>query len=154
MQGHVRRRCWAILYRNQPNFCTVREGIAGLLRDKTRKPNLLPLPVALVDRVVALTITEPPGKATPWTGRAIAAATGVSLSSVQRIWAVPSAAPSAAAQAVAGSGLCRQAARRGRAVYRSASPQPGAFGRREVENSGPRPHAAGPADEEGSGPGR
>ena len=64
MQGHVRRRCWAILYRNQPNFCPVRQGIAGLLRDKTRRPNLLPLPVALVDRVVALTLTEPSGEAT------------------------------------------------------------------------------------------
>lgn len=38
--------------------------IADLLRDKTRKPGLPPLPVALVDRVVALTLTEPSGEAT------------------------------------------------------------------------------------------
>ena len=65
----------------------MREGVAGLLREKTRKPGLPPLPPALVDRVVALTLTGPPGEATHWTGRAMAAATGVSLRSVQRIWA-------------------------------------------------------------------
>jgi hypothetical protein len=33
----------------------MREGVAGLLREKTRKPGLPPLPPGLVDRVVALT---------------------------------------------------------------------------------------------------
>jgi hypothetical protein len=61
------------------------EGVAGLLCEKTRKPRLPPLPAALVERVVALTLTEPPGEATHWTGRAMATATGVSLRSVQRI---------------------------------------------------------------------
>ena len=61
--------------------------MAGLLREKMRKPGLPPLPAALVDRVVALTLTEPPGEATHWTGRTMAAATSVSLRSVQRIWA-------------------------------------------------------------------
>ena len=65
----------------------MREGVAGLLREKTRKPGLPPLPPALVERVVALTLTEPPGEATHWTGRAMARASGVSLRSVQRIWA-------------------------------------------------------------------
>src|SRR3954466_4345385 len=36
-------------------------------------------------RVVALTCAAPPGEATHWTGRAMAAAAGVSLRSVQRI---------------------------------------------------------------------
>jgi transposase len=40
-----------------------------------------------VRRVVALTCAEPPGEATHWTGRAMAAAAGISLRSVQRIWA-------------------------------------------------------------------
>jgi transposase len=62
-------------------------GTDGLVRDKTRKPGLPPLPPATVDRVVALTLADPPGEATHWTGRAMAAATGVSLRSVQRIWA-------------------------------------------------------------------
>src|SRR5271154_3008101 len=61
------------------------QGVAGLLRDKTRKPGLPPLPPTLVDRVVELTRGEPPGEATHWTGRAMATASGVSLRSVQRI---------------------------------------------------------------------
>jgi hypothetical protein len=62
--------------------------VEGLLRDRTRKPGLPPLPAAVVDRVVELTLGEPSGKTTCWTGRAMAAATGISLRSVQRIWAV------------------------------------------------------------------
>jgi hypothetical protein len=73
------------VWRWQERF--MREGVAGLLREKTRKPGLPPLPPALVERVVALTLTEPPGETTHWTGRAMAAAIGVSLRSVQRIWA-------------------------------------------------------------------
>ena len=65
----------------------MREGGAGLVRDKTRKPGLQPLPPAVVERVVALTLSEPPGATTHWSGRAMAAASGVSLRSVQRIWA-------------------------------------------------------------------
>src|ERR1700746_2522505 len=70
------------VWRWQERF--MHEGIAGLLCDKTRKPGLPPLLPALVNRVVELTLTEPPGEATHWTGRAMAAATGVSLRSVQR----------------------------------------------------------------------
>jgi len=62
-------------------------GVDGLLRDKTRKPGKAPLSEALVRRVVALTCAEPPGQVTHWTGRAMAAAVGVSLRAVQRIWA-------------------------------------------------------------------
>jgi transposase len=61
-------------------------GIDGLLRDATRKPGLPPLPPAVVDRVVTLTLSDPPGETTHWTGRAMAAVSGVSLRSVQRIW--------------------------------------------------------------------
>ena len=73
------------VWRWQERF--MREGVAGLLHDKTRKPGLPPLPSALVDHVVALTLAEPPGETTHWTGRAMAAASGISLRSVQRIWA-------------------------------------------------------------------
>ena len=62
-------------------------GVGGLLRDKTRKPGKTPLGEELARRVVARTCAEPPGEATHWTGRAMAAAAGVSLRSVQRIWA-------------------------------------------------------------------
>jgi transposase len=62
-------------------------GVDGLLRDKTRKPGKAPLGDGLVGRVVALTCAEPPGEATHWTGRMMAEAVGISLRSVQRIWA-------------------------------------------------------------------
>jgi len=45
------------------------------------------LPSTLVNRVVELTLAEPPSEATHWIGRAMAAASGISLRSVQRIWA-------------------------------------------------------------------
>jgi hypothetical protein len=41
----------------------------------------------MVERVVALTLGEPSGEATHWTGRAVATASYISLRSVQRIWA-------------------------------------------------------------------
>src|SRR5215468_6302659 len=41
------------VWRWQERF--MREGVAGLLRDKTRKPGLPPLSAAAVDRVVELT---------------------------------------------------------------------------------------------------
>src|SRR4051812_23403224 len=62
-------------------------GVDGLLRDKTRKPGKAPLGVDLARRVVALTCAAPPGEVTHWPGRAMAAAAGVSLRSVQRSWA-------------------------------------------------------------------
>jgi hypothetical protein len=62
------------------------EGVSGLLRDNTRPPGTPPLPADAVVRVVAMTCVEPPSKATHWTGRATAKQTGISLSSVQRIW--------------------------------------------------------------------
>ena len=64
-----------------------RAGVDGLLRDATRKPGKAPTPEVTVARVVALTCAEPPGEATHWTGRAMARASGLSLRTVQRIWA-------------------------------------------------------------------
>ena len=66
----------------------------------------------------------------------------------------PAAAPGAALQAVARSGICRQAARRRRALPRPAGAQPRVVGRREVANPSPRSHPAGSADEEGAEPER
>ena len=62
------------------------EGVAGLLRDKTRKPGRAPLPPATIARVLALPCGKPPKEATHWTGRMVAKAVGISLSAVQRIW--------------------------------------------------------------------
>src|SRR5512145_214477 len=57
------------VWRWQERF--MKEGVDGLLRDKTRPPGTPPLPEPVVERVVALTQGEPPGEATHWTGRAM-----------------------------------------------------------------------------------
>ena len=72
------------VWRWQERF--MQAGVDGLLRDKTRPPGKPPLPTEVVRKVVDLTVGEPPGEATHWTGRMMAQATGISLRSVQRIW--------------------------------------------------------------------
>ena len=72
------------VWRWQERF--MREGVAGLRRDKTRPSRIPPLTQAMIDRVVALTATEPPHEATHWTASAMAEATGTSPSSVLRVW--------------------------------------------------------------------
>ena len=72
------------VWRWQERF--MHEGVDGLLRDKTRPPGKPRLPDETVRRVLDLTLSEPPGEATHWTGRMMAKASGVSLRSVQRIW--------------------------------------------------------------------
>ena len=73
-----------MVWRWQQRFAE--EGAGGLLRDKTRKPGKPPISAETVARVVALTCADPPHEATHWTGRAMARAVGISLTSVQRIW--------------------------------------------------------------------
>lgn len=62
------------------------EGVAGLLRDKTRPPRIPPLGAEVAEQVVALTQTDPPAETTHWTAGMMAKAAGISISSVQRIW--------------------------------------------------------------------
>jgi hypothetical protein len=47
----------------------------------------------VADRVVALTLGDPPGETTHWTGRLMAKVAGLGLTSVQRIWKVHGLAP-------------------------------------------------------------
>jgi transposase len=62
-------------------------GVDGLLHDKTRPARIPPLPQAVVETVVTRTLGEaPPDGVTHWTAPAMAAASGLSVSSVQRIW--------------------------------------------------------------------
>ena len=68
-------------------------GVDRLLREGTRKPGKPPVPLSTVAKVVALTCAEPPGEVTHWTGRAMAKASGLSLSTIQRIWKVHKLAP-------------------------------------------------------------
>jgi len=62
------------------------EGFEGLLRDKTRASRIPPLGTEVTERVVALTLNDPPAEATHWTAAMIAKQTGISVSSVQRVW--------------------------------------------------------------------
>ena len=61
-------------------------GVDGLLRDKTRPSRIPPLAQGIIKRVLALTLTTPPGETTHWTAAAMAEQVGVSASAVQRIW--------------------------------------------------------------------
>jgi transposase len=72
------------VWRWQERF--MQEGCDGLLRDKTRPSRIPPLGAEVAEKIVALTLLDPPGEATHWTGAMMAKAAGVSVSSVQRIW--------------------------------------------------------------------
>ena len=80
-----------VVWRWQERF--MREGVDGLLRDRTRRPGKAPLAADIVKRIVDLTLAEPPGETTHCTGRAMAEAVGVSLRSVQRVWTAHGLAP-------------------------------------------------------------
>lgn len=69
------------------------EGVEGLLRDKTRPPGTPRLPLTVAERVVSLTLCDPPGETTHWTGRLMAKVAGIGLTSVQRIWKAHGLAP-------------------------------------------------------------
>jgi transposase len=72
------------VWRWQERF--MQEGFEGLLRDKTRPSRIPPLGAEVAERVVVLTLTDPPGETTHWTAAMMAGQAGISVSSVQRIW--------------------------------------------------------------------
>ena len=72
------------VWRWQERF--LEDGFDALLRDKTRPSRIKPLRAEATERVVALTLGDPPGETTHWTGALMARAAGLSVSSVQRIW--------------------------------------------------------------------
>jgi len=72
------------VWRWQERFAV--QGCDGLLRDKTRRSRIPPLGADVAERIVALTQGDPPGETTHWTAAMMAAASGISVSSVQRIW--------------------------------------------------------------------
>jgi transposase len=72
------------VWRWQERYMT--DGVAGLLRDKTRPSRIPPLGAAVEAGVVCRTLDDPPGETTHWTAAAMAKETGISVSSVQRIW--------------------------------------------------------------------
>jgi len=62
------------------------KGVDGLLKDATRPSRVKPLAPERVAQVVHMTLHEKPPNATHWSLRSMAAAAGISYSSVQRIW--------------------------------------------------------------------
>ncbi len=72
------------VWRWQERF--MEEGVAGLLLDKTRPPRIPPMGPEWAERVVALTLNDPPAEATHWTAAMMAVAVGISESAVRRIW--------------------------------------------------------------------
>ena len=73
------------VWRWQERFMT--DGVDGLLRDKTRPSRIPPLDSrGGVERCRRATLAEPPGETTHWTAPAMAKVSGISVSSVQRIW--------------------------------------------------------------------
>jgi transposase len=72
------------VWRWQERF--MQDGVEGLLHDKTRRSRIAPLGPEVAERVVALTLTDPPGETTHWTADLMAGASGISASAVRRIW--------------------------------------------------------------------
>jgi transposase len=108
------------IWRWQARFMA--EGVDGLLHDATRPGRKKPLPGTTIERVVAMTLTDPPGEATHWTGRAMAKAAGISLRSVQRIWAAHGlhAVSGPAVQTFQRRRVCSQGSGHRRPLYRPA----------------------------------
>ena len=78
------RKSKTSVWRWQERF--MQEGVAGLLRDKTRPSRIPPLGTEVAERVIALTQQDPPSETTHWIAGMMAEAAGISVSSVQRIW--------------------------------------------------------------------
>jgi transposase len=72
------------VWRWQERF--MQEGVASLLRDKTRPSGIKPLGPDMAERVVNLTLSAPLGEATHWTASMMAKESGISASAVRRIW--------------------------------------------------------------------
>jgi transposase len=72
------------IWRWQARFAEA--GVDGLLRDKTRPSRIPPLGPEVTERVVAMTLKDPPGETTHWTADMMAQAAGISASAVRRIW--------------------------------------------------------------------
>jgi transposase len=72
------------VWRWQERF--VAEGVAGLLRDKTRPSRKPPLSAEVKLKVLTMTANEMPANATHWSVRSMARAVGIGHTSVQRIW--------------------------------------------------------------------
>ena len=88
-------RCWRLPSRSASagRWCgaggsaSPRKALRACCATRPRPPGIPPVPQAEVHAVVEGTLREPPGAVTHWTGRAMAKAMGLSLRTIQRIWA-------------------------------------------------------------------
>jgi transposase len=62
------------------------KGVEGLLKDATRPSRVKPLSPEQINQVVHMTLHDKPSNATQWSLRSMAKVSGLSYSSVQRIW--------------------------------------------------------------------
>ena len=63
------------------------QGLAGILKDKTRPGRIKPIPAARRSLLVKMTVGTKPAGATHWSRESMARAVGVSPSTVGRVWA-------------------------------------------------------------------
>jgi transposase len=128
------------------------EGVAGLLRDKSRPARIAALGTEVESRVVQATLSDlPTGEATHWTAPAMAKAQGISVSSVQRIWRRHGLQPHRTRHfKLSNDSIRRQAARYRWSLCQPASARHGAVHRREKPNPGARPDPAWLAAEKGT----
>src|ERR1700690_4276896 len=138
------------VWRWQERF--IEEGFDGLLRDKTRPSRIKPLGVEAAERVVALTLAEPPGETTHWTGVLMSKVAGLSVSSVQRIWRAHGLQPHRMRQfKLSNDPRFVDKLRDVVGLYVDPpSTRHRPVGRRKEPDSGARPHPARTAAEEGS----
>lgn len=93
------------VWRWQERF--MQAGVEGLLRDKTRPSRIPPLTPKIVERLVALTLADPPGEATHWTAAAMEGdRQQCQFGAAHLAQPRPAAAPHAAVQALHRSEVC------------------------------------------------
>ena len=135
------------IWRWQARFMA--EGVYGLLHDATRPAGKTPLTPAIIERVVEMTLTEPPDEMHaldgPGDGESRRDQPSQRPTDLGGAW---SEAHRVDLQAVERSEVCGQGPGCRRPLRRSADHALGAVGRREVADPGARPHPARAADEE------
>src|SRR5579875_569317 len=106
-----------------------------------------------IEQMVHATLhTRPPDGSTHWSVRSMAKHSGLSKSTVQKVWHARKiyAAPGRDLRAVQRQALRREARRRGRLVPQPAGGLGGAVSRRKEPDPGAQPHPAEPAHEAGA----
>ena len=127
-------------------------GIDGLL-DEPRPGVPRKIDDAKVESIIVQTLESQPRGATHWSTRSMARHSGISTSSVGRIWRAFGLQPHRVETFKLSTDppVRRQGARHRRALPQPTRPRPGAVRRREIANSGTRPHPAAVADASRSG---